>query len=233
MAPQLSVIIPTLNEENSVGLAIASCCQGPDIEVLVVDGGSQDKTRSIAEQAGATILASPPGRAGQLNRGAAHARGDLLIFLHADSLLPQGFHHLVADTLTKPGVAGGAFSLHIDSRRKILHYVGIGANLRSRVLGMPYGDQALFVGADLFTAVGGFPELEIMEDYVFIRRLHSHGKIITLPQSVTTSARRWERMGIVRTTLINQVMICGYSLGVPTPTLARWYQRARGVSTKD
>lgn len=229
MKPQLSVIIPTLNEEHSLPGTLSTCFEEDALEVLVVDGGSDDNTLLIAQQAGAVILKSAPGRALQLNNGASGANGNILLFLHADTLLPKGFLSLVVEALRKPGVAGGAFSLRIDSRRKALRCISAGANLRSRLLGMPYGDQALFVRAETFACLGGFRQMEIMEDFIFMRSLRRHGKVVTLPQVVVTSARRWEKMGVVRTTLINQLMVCGYTLGVPTATLAKWYQRARGV----
>ncbi len=174
---------------------------------------------------------APRGRARQMNCGAAEARGEVLLFLHADTLLPDNFPGLIMDAVNQPAVAAGAFSLAIDSPSKRLAAIAWAANLRSRLLHLPYGDQAIFIRRSMFNSIGGFPEMEIMEDFVFIRNSKREGKLIILPDCATTSARRWENMGIIRTTLINQLVICGYSLGVPAKVLSRWYRRLQGVGS--
>ena len=228
----ISVIIPTLNEERVLGPTLAALQMGSSAgrcELIVVDGGSSDSTVSLARAAGARVIESPRGRGRQMNAGAAAASGGILLFLHADTLLPAGFSQLIEEALAKPGVAAGAFSLAIDSRTKGLAAIAFLANLRSRFLHLPYGDQALFTTKNIFVAVGGFPEIAIMEDYVFVRQLHKLGRIVILPAKATTSARRWQNMGILRTTVINQFIVGGYAIGVPPAALARWYQRLRGV----
>jgi rSAM/selenodomain-associated transferase 2 len=183
----------------------------------------------LAEKYGCRIIASPKGRSKQMNLGADQAAGEVLLFLHADTLLPEDFPGLILATITRPGIAAGAFSLAIDSSSKSLATIAYLTNLRSRFLHLPYGDQALFTTRSMFNAIGGFPEMEIMEDFVFMRKIKKEGKIVILPERATTSARRWQNIGIIRTTLINQLIVCGYSLGVPPTRLVKWYRRMRGV----
>lgn len=228
----ISVIIPTLNEEHVLERTLAALQNGSSAgrcEPIVVDGGSSDATVTLARAAGAKVIESPRGRGCQMNAGAAVSSGDILLFLHADTLLPVDFPHLIEETLVRPGIAAGAFSLAIASREKSLAAIAYLANLRSRFLHLPYGDQALFTSKRIFAEAGGFPEIAIMEDYVFVRRLHKLGRIVILPAKATTSARRWQNMGILRTTLINQLIVGGYAMGVPPVTLAKWYRRLRGV----
>lgn len=230
MNTPVAIIIPTLNEERVVGRTFAALANSCNCELIVVDGGSSDATVSVARAAGAKIVESPRGRGRQMNAGVAAASADTLLFLHADTLLPADFPQLIHAALSKPGVAAGAFSLAIDSEAKSLATVAHFANLRSRFLQMPYGDQAIFTTRRMFAAVGGYPEMAIMEDFVFIRQLQKRGRIVTLPEKAITSARRWQNIGALRTTLINQLIVCGYIVGVPSTTLAGWYQRLRGVS---
>jgi len=230
MTIALSIIIPTLNEEDVLGKTLTRLQVKKNCEVIVVDGGSSDATLTLARNAGCKIISSPKGRGRQMNLGAAKATGEVLLFLHADTLLPDNFPALILGAISRPTIAAGAFSLAIDSPSKSLAAIAFLANLRARFLHLPYGDQALFATRTMFNTIGGFPEMEIMEDFVFIQNIKKEGKIIILPERATTSARRWQNMGIIRTTLINQLIVCGHSLGVPPTTLARWYRRMRGVS---
>lgn len=235
MSIALSIIIPTLDEEQVLGQTLARLEEqksAETIEVIVVDGGSSDATLALAQRAGCRTICSARGRGRQMNAGAAAARGEVLLFLHADTLLPDNFSRLILDAVRLPFFAAGAFSLAIDSPAKSLATIAWFANLRSRWLQLPYGDQALFVSKRMFDAIGGFPEMAIMEDFVFIRKIKKEGKIIILPERVMTSARRWKNIGIMRTTLINQCIVCGHSLGVPPAILAGWYRRMRGVGKK-
>ena len=229
MTTALSIIIPTLNEEDVLGKTLAQLQHKKNCEVIVVDGGSSDTTLALAEKYGCRIIASPKGRGKQMNLGAGQAQGEVLLFLHADTLLPANFPELILATVTRPGISSGAFSLAIDSSLRSLATIAYLANLRSRFLHLPYGDQGLFTTRGMFNAIGGFPEMEIMEDFVFMRKIKKEGKIVILPERATTSARRWQNIGILRTTLINQLIVCGYSLGVPPARLVKWYRRMRGV----
>jgi len=232
MKAQLSIIIPTLNEQQNLPETLAPLLAQPGIEVIVVDGGSGDATPALARTAGCRVLKAPRGRGRQMNLGAAATTAPMLLFLHADTLLPPTFQHRIAETLNRPGVSGGAFSLAIAGGRPALKLVAHFTNLRSRLLGLPYGDQALFTSRRLFTRAGGYPEMEIMEDVVFVRRLSRLGRVVILPETATTSARRWQNLGLLRTTGLNQLILLGYALGVPTATLARWYQRLKGVTPR-
>jgi rSAM/selenodomain-associated transferase 2 len=203
-----------------------------NLEVIVVDGGSTDETAELAASRGATVIQSKPGKAVQMNTGAAAAAGDILVFLHADTLLPEDFDHQIVSALNQNGVAAGAFRLTIDSTGAGIRIIECITNLRSILLQLPYGDQALFIRKMLFEEIGGFPELPIMEDFILIRRLKRKGKIVLLPESVMTSPRRWLHLGIFRTWLINQLIIITYYLGIPPERLNRWYRREAGKKGK-
>jgi len=219
---RLSVIIPTLNEERTIGHTLDSIRGGSAWEVIVVDGRSTDRTREIARTHGATVVDSPPGRGRQLAVGASIAAGDTLLFLHADTALPSGFDDYIFRALDQPGVSAGAFRLLIDGEAGSVRLIEKMVDLRSRARQMPYGDQAIFVGARVLHESGGFPDVPIMEDYLLIRRLRRIGRIEIAPASVVTSGRRWIKHGVWRTTLLNQLCIAAYRLGVPAKTIAQW-----------
>ncbi|MBI4962816.1 MAG: TIGR04283 family arsenosugar biosynthesis glycosyltransferase [Desulfomonile tiedjei] len=229
---RISVIIPTLNEESSLGQCLSSINTVPDAEVLVVDGGSTDKTADVARSHGAKLLRGPTGRALQMNLGAMHATGETLLFLHADTQLPDGWTCHVLRELDKPGTAAGAFELRIQGRLPGLAFIGRLANLRSKRLHVPYGDQAIFIKAELFRRIGGFKGLPVMEDFELIRRLKKFGQIRIAPAAVTTSARRWEENGVLRTTAIHQLIIIAYMLGVPPKLLARMHSPSKYSSSR-
>ena len=224
---KISIIIPVLNEARTINKVLASLQNTSNIEVIVVDGGSQDETVEIAKSLAVKVLSSPPGRAIQMNTGAAVATGNILLFLHSDTILPAGFESMVTQALKKPETVGGAFELGIDAKIRGIRLVEKMVNWRSRFLSLPYGDQAIFVKADIFKELGGFPELPIMEDFVFIRHLRRMGKIEILPAPVLTSGRRWQKLGLVKTTIINQIIIIGYYLGVSPAQLASFYRKKR------
>jgi rSAM/selenodomain-associated transferase 2 len=222
----ISIIIPTLNEAKNIEKTLLNFQNKPDIEIIVVDGGSQDKTVKIVQKLGVKIICSPVvGRAQQMNFGAAAATGEILLFLHADTQLPLGYQEMVRSALSQPKIIAGAFQLAIEGQQKSLRLVETMVNWRSRFLSLPYGDQSIFLKASTFKKIGGFSSLPIMEDFEFIQRLKRQGKITIVPASVVTSGRRWQKLGIFRTTLINQLIILGYYLGVPPVHLARWYRR--------
>jgi rSAM/selenodomain-associated transferase 2 len=221
----ISVVVPVLNEAGRIKSALASFENATNVEVIVVDGGSQDETVEIAKSLGVQVISSPIGRACQMNAGAKVATGDILLFLHADTRLPAKFDTLVRETLSKPGIVAGAFELAIDAELPGLRLIETMVNWRSRFLSLPYGDQAIFIPADVFQDMGGFPEMPIMEDFEFVLRLRRVGRIEIVPVPVLTSARRWQKLGVAKTTLINQLIILGYFLGVSPEQLVRWYRR--------
>jgi hypothetical protein len=223
LPPPISIIIPVLNEADRLEQTLARASAGTPVEIIVVDGGSEDGTRELAEACGVKAIASHACRARQMNAGATVARGEILLFLHGDTQLPRGYDTVVREVLAVPGVVGGAFELKIDSSRRGLRWVERGVKWRSRLLQMPYGDQGIFVRADVFRELGGFSPLPIVEDLEFIHRLRTRGKIAIAPSSVLTSARRWEKLGVVKTTAINQAILIGYYLGVPPERLVNWY----------
>jgi rSAM/selenodomain-associated transferase 2 len=225
--PFLSVIIPTLNESAHIDGVLQDLSHGDATEIIVADGGSRDTTVEQAAAHNVRICQGLAGRARQMNQGAALARGTILFFLHADSRLPAGFDRVIRRTLDAAHVVAGAFSLGIDADYGKMRMVAYWANLRSRYLGMPYGDQGLFLKAVRFHQCGGFPELPIMEDFAMMQRLRKTGRIVTVRERLYTSPRRWRRLGVLRTTLTNQAIIAGYLLGVPADRLSRWYRQSR------
>jgi rSAM/selenodomain-associated transferase 2 len=230
--PRISVVIPTLNEAANISETVRRAQNARNVEVVVVDGGSRDDTTEIAGRLGALVLAAEASRARQMNVGAAAATGDILLFLHADTRLPEGYDGQVRGTLSQPGAAAGAFSLGIDSPLPSLRIMEFVANWRSRYLQKPYGDQALFLAAETFRTIGGYPDLPIMEDFEMARRLKKKGRIIILPASVTTSARRWLRVGVWKTWFVNQTAITAYLCGIAPGTIARFYNREKGITNK-
>ncbi|MBH8555032.1 TIGR04283 family arsenosugar biosynthesis glycosyltransferase [Nostocaceae cyanobacterium CENA357] len=223
---KISIIIPTLNEQENIKAAIATTQPSTNIEVIVVDGGSQDDTVKIAQSLGVKVISSLSGRAIQMNTGAIAASGEILLFLHADTRLPIGFDEMIRTALQQPKTVGGAFALHINDPSWGLRWVERGVYWRSHFLQMPYGDQAIFLTKPIFQQIGNFPELPIMEDFELMQRLRRIGKIIILPAPVITSARRWLQKGIVKTTLLNQIVIIAYFLGVSPKRLRNWYRQS-------
>ena len=224
--PAISIIIPTLNEAENLPATLASTKSSVDLEIIVVDGGSDDRTLELANSFGVRLLTTTANRARQINAGGLAARSKVLLFLHGDTRLPSGFESYVQDVLAMPGIVAGAFRLGIDGSKFGLRIIEMLANFRSRFLKMPYGDQAIFLRADLFHTVGGFPDMVIMEDFVLMKRIKKEGRIVIAPVPVKTSARRWRKLGILKTTLINQAVLLGYFFGRDHEKLARWYRKA-------
>ena len=221
----ISVIIPVLDEADNIEARLQAIDLADNVEVIVVDGGSQDDTVTRSQSLGVRVLQTEPGRAHQMNVGAAAAAGNLLLFLHADTQLPPNFADLVRHTLAQPTVSAGAFELKIDDPMPRLRWVEWGVKWRSRLLQLPYGDQALFLKAATFHAIGGFLDLPIMEDFELVQRLRTRGRVAIAPAAVLTSSRRWKKLGIWRTTLINQLTIVAYVLKLPLARIAQWYRR--------
>lgn len=230
LTPLVSVIIPTWNEAGRIERCLAQFRhQAGEWELIVADGGSEDGTAGRAEALGARVLRCPErGRGAQQNAGAAAASGDLLVFLHADAILPPDAHAWITATLMVPGTAAGAFRVRHEAEtwrgwRTLLLRI---ADLRSRWTRAPYGDQALFMKAALFRACGGFPPRPLMEDVALARALACRGRIRTVPAEVRVSARRFEQ-GLLRAFLcMNTFPLLG-RLGVAPHTLARLYGSPR------
>jgi rSAM/selenodomain-associated transferase 2/rSAM/selenodomain-associated transferase 1 len=220
---RVSVVIPALNEARQLAATLHSVQKARPHEMFVVDGGSADETCAVALNSGATVIHSKPGRARQMNAGAAQATGSVLLFLHADTVLPENWMRAVTDTLGKPGVVAGSFAFRIAESFPGRRLVEWTTNLRSRWFQTPYGDQTQFLRRALFEELGGFADLPIMEDYELNRRLRKLGRVVTAKTAAITSGRRWKRLGVLRTTLTNKVMLAGYHLGVCPRKLARFY----------
>ncbi len=223
----ISVIIPTWNEESNIGSLLNDLVGAPNVEIIVVDGDSSDRTSEIAASYKVKVIQASRGRSIQMNAGSREALGDILLFLHADTRLPKNWGSMVHNALAEQGTAAGAFEFAINGNARGLRIIERLTNFRSRRLQLPYGDQAIFLRADLFRRIDGYRDLPIMEDFELIQRLRKFGSIITVPARANTSARRWRNLGILRTTLINQAMILGYLIGIPPARLARWYYGRR------
>ncbi|MEM6752710.1 MAG: TIGR04283 family arsenosugar biosynthesis glycosyltransferase [Cyanobacteria bacterium P01_C01_bin.38] len=221
---RITIIIPTLNESKNIQATLASTQASTNVEVIVVDGGSEDNTVDIVESLGVKVIAGYKNRARQMNAGARNATGDILLFLHADTVLPTDFDAMIRSALQQPSSVGGAFALRINAPDIGLRLVEWGVKLRSKLFKMPYGDQAIFITREKFNYIGGFPELAIMEDFELIRNLKSIGKIAFIPVPVITSPRRWLKKGILQTTLINQIVIIAYFIGISPERIRSWYR---------
>ena len=219
---RISIVIPTLNEAGRIGGALERLRQADIHEMIVADGGSGDGTADIAEACGATVVRCERGRGRQLNAGAERAGGEVLLFLHADTSLPARFETRVREIVERPGVAAGAFDLRIDGHGDRYRLIERGVAIRSRYLGLPYGDQALFMTTETFQSVGRYPEFPAMEDFELVRRLRRIGRIAIAAEHVVTSARRWSKRGVWRTTTLNAACVAAYLCGVSPQRIASW-----------
>ncbi len=226
LRPRFSVVIPVLSEEAGIDAVVDHARvvgYGQDVEIVVVDGDPAGATLGALSRPGVTGLVAPAGRASQQNAGAAAAGGEILLFLHADTRLPAGAFEAAAAALDG-GAALGAFSLAIRSGHPWLRLVAAGASLRSRLFSLPYGDQAFFLRREVFCALGGFPDIPLMEDVALVRRVRrAGGRVAILPGRVVTSARRYEAEGVYRATARNLCLLALYGLGVSPGRLARHY----------
>jgi rSAM/selenodomain-associated transferase 2 len=223
---RLSLIVPMLNEAEALPelLAQLSGFSARGCEVVLVDGGSTDGCDALAIQAGFTVLIAQRGRARQMNAGAAYASGDIFLFLHADTHLPDQADSLILDALRSSRAGWGRFDVQITGQSAWLPFIAAMINLRSRLSGIATGDQAVFVQRELFDQVGGFPDQPLMEDIELCSRLKWVAAPVCLREKVTTSGRRWERRGVLRTVLLMWRLRLAYFLGVPAEQLARVYR---------
>ena len=211
---EISIIIPTFNEEENIGKCLETVVNIPGIEVIVSDGGSTDKT---VEMAGGyrdvKVASSVRGRGVQMNAGASYAHGGILLFLHADSILSREVILKIPHGFKNNSIVGGAFKMRLLSDRLPYRLIEAGINFRSRLLKLPYGDQGLFVKRSVFKELGGFGGMAVCEDLDFIWRLKKLGEIAILDEEILSSVRRWESKGILRTSLRNQFLLASYVLG--------------------
>ena len=221
----ISIIIPVLNEATIIQSTLLELQKNQSIEIIVVDGGSQDNTIKIVQQTGAKLITATGGKAAQMNQGANIAQSELLLFLHGDTHLPQNFIPLVRETLNQPKVVAGAFELAINGKEKSFRWVELMVKIRSRLFSLPYGDQGIFIRKNLFEQIGGYRNLPIMEDFDLIQRLKRQGEIAIASGRVLTSGRRWQKLGVWQTTVINQLVIVGYYLGISPAKLRNLYFR--------
>jgi rSAM/selenodomain-associated transferase 2 len=220
---KVSVIIPALNECQSILGSLSSVkCQQGEFEIIVVDGGSDDGTANIA-RSHAKVIDGERGRAIQMNAGARHATGDVLLFLHADSCLSSGSLYAIEGILKDSRIIGGTFTLRFDSPGYLLRIIASFTRFKFRYF--HYGDQGIFVRRSIFERLGGFKQIPIMEDLEFLKRLYKAGKVALLPHPVTTSARRYLKRGIMRQQLLDIALVILYHSGIRPDTLAKWYGR--------
>ncbi len=223
----VSVVVPTLNEERVLAATLQRARQPGVRELIVADGGSTDATRAVAAQFADVVLSAPRGRAVQMNAGAERASGDILLFLHADTLLPDGFAALVIAACTRPGVIGGRFDVDLQPSSPLIKLTAVLMNWRSRLTHITTGDQAMFVTRDAFARLGGYVSIPLMEDIDLSRRMKRAGRIACLRQPVTSSSRRWQENGALRTILLMWSLRALYFFGVPPDRLQRLYVDTR------
>ena len=229
----ISVIVPVLNEAETIGRALRSARGAAVREVIVVDGGSDDATTDVAAPLADRVVSAARGRASQMNAGAEIARGAVMLFLHADTILPVGFDGAVLTALRDRRYVGGRFDVTLAPRSPLLWLTGELMNVRSRWSRIATGDQAIFVRREVFQAIGGFPDIPLMEDIAFSRLLKRTGRIACLRQRVRASSRRWRTNGILRTILLMWSLRLLYFCGVSPERLRRLYPDTRGSKAQE
>lgn len=223
---RLSIIIPTLNEAAHVEETIRSARQRRDCEIIVVDGGSQDGTVGLCSEAD-IVLTTAQGRAAQQNAGAEAATGDVLLFLHADCRIEPGCLDAALAVCEQPNCVGGCFHQIIDAPGFRFRALEWGNALRVKCFRMAYGDQAIFIKAEIFHRLGGFPPLALMEDFFLMKQLRRQGKFVLLDEQIHVSARRWQQRGVLRQTLTNWTLATLAQLGVSPDRLVAYYRNDR------
>jgi len=223
----IAVIVPTLNEETVLADTLRRARQPGVEQIIVVDGGSTDATRSIAGDLANFVFSAPRGRAAQMNAGATRATADILLFVHADTLLPDRFAQAVIGACAHPGVVGGRFDVNLEPSSLLLWLTGELMNRRSRLTGIATGDQAIFIRREIFERLGGYADIPLMEDINLSRRMKQAGSIACLHERVTTSARRWQKDGVLRTILTMWALRAAYFFGASPARLQRVYRNTR------
>ena len=224
---RISIVIPVLNEEKSIAETVAALMPLKPHELIIVDGGSSDRTYEICNRLDVTVLSSPRGRGLQMNHGARQATGDVLLFLHADTRLPGSSIDDIRGALRNPQCVGGRFDVQLDGVHWMLGVISAMISMRSRMSRVATGDQGIFVRRGIFAELGGYPDIPLMEDVAFSRTLKRRGAVACLHSRVITSARRWEKQGIWRTILRMWLLKLLYLVGVSPVRLKRYYGDAR------
>ena len=226
---KISIIIPTLNESLLLQRLLCGLNKIIDsqVEIIVVDGGSNDNTLEIASKYAHQVFVTEQGRATQMNYGAAFAKGEVLFFLHADSMLTTNAFQKLKEIVKESAYVGGAFRLQIDSNKLLLSIISQVVNLRSRFFHLVYGDQGIFVRKKKFLEIGKFLITPLMEDVEFYGRLRASGKTVILNEKILTSARRWEKEGILYATFRNWLLLIMYYMGIPAKQLEKLYFQVR------
>jgi rSAM/selenodomain-associated transferase 2 len=226
---QISIIVPALNEAAGIGATLAALAPLRDRghDVIVVDGGSSDGTPELARPLADRVIAAPRGRANQMNAGAAEARGDVVLFLHADTVLPPDADRAVLEGLATTRLLWGRFDVAIAGRHPLLPVIAWFMNFRSRLTGVATGDQAIFAWREAFLRAGGYPPIPLMEDLALARALGRLSQPLCLAERVTTSGRRWESRGVLRTVALMWWLRLRYFLGASPERLAQRYDAPR------
>jgi len=225
----ISVIIPTLNESMNISSCIEAIqSETADLEIIVADGGSLDSTKDIAAgYQGVIIIDSEKGRGLQMNKAASASSGDILLFLHADTVIEQGWSHNILSTFENPSVIGGAFTFAVNNKAWKYRLVEAWVKMRCALFQLPYGDQAIFIRKTFFEMLKGYRDIPIMEDVDLIDRMRKVGKIRILHRKAFTSERRWAIKGLIKTAAVNQILMILYKLGVSPERLSEFYYREK------
>ncbi len=225
---KISIIIPVYNEETTLPVTLSQLKLSDNEELVVVDGGSNDRTLEISKRFTEKVFVTEKGRGRQLRKGAELATGGILFFLHADCLPPENAFSIIREVILDSKIAAGTFDIGIHFDRLASRIIEFGANLRSHITKLPYGDQGLFMKKETYEKIGGFKEIPIMEDVEIAQRLKKQGKIIFVREKINTSTRRWEKEGILYTTVRDWILAISYTLFKVSPErLLKYYKDVR------